>query len=84
MNESHPHENPWVDRIASYLRDHRHSSDTAEGVARWWLNAPVTDWAHVRRALESMVSDGRLERHVTADGREHYRLPAGTGDTSLP
>ena len=83
MNDSHA-VNPWEDAIASYLLDHRQSCDSAEGIARWWLNAPVTEWPRVRQALQAMVSDGRLERLAGADGRDRYRLPGGPGATPRP
>lgn len=82
MNNSPADPNPWVEAIANCFRENRHSSDSAEGIARWWLRAPVSEWPRVRHALEILVSEGRLERIAAADGKERYRLPGPTGGTS--
>ena len=84
MKDSQAKGNAWVEPIASYLRDHRHACDSAEGIARWWLNAPVAEWPRIRCALEHMVSDGRLQRVTGRDGRVYYRLRAQTGGPSVP
>ncbi len=76
--------NAWVAPIAHYLRSHPHASDTAEGIARWWLGAPVTQWSHVGQALASMVRNGQLDCHIAADGREHYRLRHAAAGTPPP
>ena len=83
MNPSNADPDSWAASVADYLRDHPHASDSAEGIARWWLGAPVAEWPRIRQALKSMVSDGRLECHVASDGREHYRRAAASG-TSAP
>jgi hypothetical protein len=82
MNTSPADPNSWVEAIANRFRENPHSSDSAEGIARWWLRVPVSEWPRVRRALEILVSEGRLERIVAADGRERYRLPLPTGTNS--
>jgi hypothetical protein len=82
MNTSPADPNPWVEAIANCFRENRHASDNVEGIARWWLRAPVSEWPRVRRALEILVSEGRLECIAAADGRERYRLPRPTGGNS--
>lgn len=84
MKDSQPHHNPWLERIASYLREHPNASDSAEGVARWWVHAPIAQWPQVRRALDLMVGDGLLECYAATDGRKRYRLPASPGRMPAP
>lgn len=84
MNHPNADSNAWAQPIANYLRAHPRAGDSAEGIARWWLGAPVAEWPHIRRALKSMVSDGHLECYVAADGREHYRLRTAAGGTPPP
>lgn len=78
---SDPSASAWVQPIRNYLHAHPYAGDSAEGIARWWLGAPVAEWPHIRQALQSMVADGQLECHAAADGREHYRLPAAAVGT---
>lgn len=63
----------WTTAITSYLAEHPNASDTAEGIARWWLGADYADWWKVKLALDWMVRRGVLARHMAADGRESYR-----------
>jgi hypothetical protein len=76
MDHSEADADPWVAALTRYLREHPQASDTAEGIARWWLQAAVADWPKVRRAIAAMAAAGRLTVHVAGDGREHYRLAA--------
>lgn len=84
MNKPNPPENPWVARISSYLRENPNSFADAEAVARWWVDAPIAEWARVREALESLVSSGQVVREKAADGRKRYRLAPSAGDSSVP
>ena len=79
MDDSPASANAWVEEITQYLQQHPQAADSAEGVARWWLQAPVGEWPRVRQALDTMVADGRLERTTAADGTQRYRLPARPG-----
>ena len=82
MDDSPASANAWVEEITGYLRQHPQACDSAEGVARWWLQAPVVQWPQVRQALDTMVGDGRLTRTTAADGTERYRLPGGPAGTA--
>ena len=67
--------------IAGYLRANPQASDTADGIARWWLQAAPRDWPTVRAALQAMVQAGTLTSHRAGDGREHFRLAAAGSST---
>jgi hypothetical protein len=84
MDDSPASATAWGTAIADYLRAHPQASDSAEGVARWWLHAPVAQWPRVRQALDALVSQGRRERTTSADGTERYRLPLPAAGTSPP
>ena len=64
--------------IQAYLARHACAADTLQGIAQWWLSemgveVPLPD---VRRALDALVIEGRVERHVLPGGTVIYRAPA--------
>lgn len=63
--------------IALYLRRNPLASDTAEGIARWWLGDMAVGPDSVQRALDELTRLGVLIVQVAADGRRRYRLLSG-------
>jgi hypothetical protein len=62
--------------IDDYLHRHPDASDSAEGVARWWLPAgssPAAD--QVLKALKVLLAEGRLVEVVLPGGRVVYARP---------
>jgi hypothetical protein len=72
--------NPTTVRaLARYLSLHPMASDTAPGIARWWLHDPedVSELG-VLLALEWLESQQLLERAAAPDGRVCFRRAAAT------
>jgi hypothetical protein len=65
--------------ILRYVRAHAHSAETPEGVARWWLARQRFEdtIGMVTAALDELVADGSLERHVLPGGTPVYRARRG-------
>ncbi|MBX3607165.1 MAG: hypothetical protein KF788_17940 [Piscinibacter sp.] len=63
-----------VRALARYLGLHPQASDTAQGIARWWLadQAPVRE-AALLRALEWLERQRLVERVSAPDGRVRFR-----------
>ena len=61
--------------ILRYVRAHAHSAETPEGIARWWLTRQRFEDAIevVQVALDELVAEGSLERHVLPGGAPVYR-----------
>lgn len=61
--------------IERYLRAHPNAADTAEGIAQWWLSKTehASNPAIIQVALNMLVSEGRVDRAVLADGTVLYR-----------
>jgi hypothetical protein len=61
--------------IQRYLGAHPNAADTAEGIAQWWLSKPGrrSSPAMIQVALNQLVSEGRINRSVLADGTVLYR-----------
>jgi hypothetical protein len=68
-----------VREILGYLRTHRHAAETAAGVHRWWL-ADASGWSlsEVNVALERLVREEILERHVLPGGEPLFRTRTTT------
>lgn len=69
-----------VSHLSRYWRQHPDACDTAEGIARWWIDLepqPVPA-ALVQGALGWMSACGVVEALHAIDGRVRYRR-AGTG-----
>lgn len=69
-------------QLSRYLRNHPDGCDTAEGIARWWIDAdeaaiPV---ALVEAALEWMSECQLMEALHAADGRIRYRRASDAAD----
>ncbi len=69
---------PVAKALRAYLRAHPQAADTLEGIREGWLppgDAPGRD--EVSRALEKLVAQGQLEKHISPDGRRLYRKRRG-------
>lgn len=63
-----------AERIMAYLHEHADAADTAEGIAEWWLTeAPRPTTRMISRAMEWLLSQGRIERKHLPDGTVVYR-----------
>lgn len=62
------------EKILNYLLKNPVAGDTLEGVARWWLEGEVVDYAvdTVSEALDSLVKKGVVEK-----------VPAGEKNNSI-
>jgi hypothetical protein len=68
--------------LARYLSANPDASDTAEGIARWWLPAG-TDRGSLMPALSWLTENGFIEVIQAADGHVRYRRqgrPQASGD----
>ena len=66
INETH---NVAAKRLLSYAHENPKASDTAEGIAKWWIRMPLEE---VLPALESLVKLGVWEK-LMRDDRVLYR-----------
>ena len=60
--------------ILRYLRAHPESSDSVEGIQRWWLadaNGSFEEF-EVRAAVERLLRSGHVQRRSLPDGCEVY------------
>jgi hypothetical protein len=64
--------------VLGYLEDHPTAMDTLDGIAEWWILRQQIDIEvrRISRVLESLVSEGTLERHEQ-DGVCFYRRHGG-------
>lgn len=70
-----------VSQLNIYLREHPNSADTAEGITRWWFDAPLRPTTEqVSAALRWMQALGVVEALHAADGKVRYRLQRSAGD----
>lgn len=61
-------------RIMSYLEQHPHSMDTAEGIMRWWIKDNHYDLATVNAALDLLEREGKVKRDIRSDGKQYFSL----------
>jgi hypothetical protein len=63
-----------VHALVAYLLAHPQASDTAEGIARWWLrtDSPGNSML-LQQALDWMEGQGLIESVVAGDGRVRWR-----------
>jgi hypothetical protein len=61
-------------RIERYLESHPNAADSAEGILRWWLARQQYEESisKVERALELLLHDGTVRKHVLIDGQVLY------------
>ena len=57
------------EKLLSYGKNNPKASDTAEGIAKWWIKMPLKD---VLPALESLVETGMWKK-LRRDDRVLYR-----------
>jgi len=63
--------------VVAYLERHPHAEDTVDGISAWWLQGQrLSSRDDLLRALDKLVEEGRLVRHVRLDGscvfRRHF------------
>lgn len=62
--------------ILAYLQHHPGAADTAQGIASWWLPEPLRgDEECVAKALDALLAEGRIHRHVNVDRHMIYTGP---------
>jgi CTP-dependent riboflavin kinase len=63
-----------ADEIRRYLSAHPDAADSRDGVLRWWLTRQRIEESAdaVQRALEYLVSQGKITRKVMQDGTIVY------------
>jgi hypothetical protein len=63
-------------RILDHLVQTPDASDTAQGIAEWWLvEQRIRSAVHdVRQALEDLAREGWIRKLERADGGVHYRV----------
>jgi hypothetical protein len=63
-----------VRQLLMYSRVNPNASDSAEGIARWWLPPdPAVDMQALDEALEFLVARGAFEERQATDGRRRFR-----------
>jgi DNA-binding GntR family transcriptional regulator len=62
-----------MDAIREYLVAHPRATDSADGIAQWWLGDEAAASVQlVRRALERLVADGTVRVIASASGEHLY------------
>ena len=66
--------------ILQYLQNHPNAADTAEGIAEWWLTEQDANESEVfvEQALNHLVKQGLLKRHVLVEETILYELAPPT------
>lgn len=59
-------------QLLAYLKTHPAASDTADGIARWWVAEPA-DAEAVASAMDRLVKRGIVERVAGPDAQLRYR-----------
>jgi hypothetical protein len=59
--------------LAHYLRTHPFASDSASGIAQWWLPPAEVSMEVLECALEWLKQQGAIEESAGADGRTRFR-----------
>lgn len=68
------------EKLTSYVNKNPRASDTAKGIAKWWLKMPLEE---VLPALESLVEQGVWEK-LRRDDRVLYRPNSGSDSNNKP
>ena len=60
--------------IRAYLKAHPNAADSVDGIAKWWLARQryVEALDEIQEALEELVVQGVVAKHVTAGGKTIY------------
>lgn len=69
-----------AEKLASYTNKNPRASDTAEGIANWWLKMPLDV---VLPALESLVELGTWEK-IRREDQVLYRPVSGSDPGNKP
>ena len=63
-----------VRQLLAYTHANPDASDSAQGIARWWLDSTEeVDVQALGNALELLVAAGVFAERIAADGRRSYR-----------
>src|SRR5512133_2462134 len=63
-----------VGQLLMYAQAHPNASDSAHGIARWWLDTgEVVDMQALEEALGILVQRGAFAEKLAVDGRRSYR-----------
>lgn len=65
---------PFAEEIRNYLERYPAASDTATGVARWWIQGPYVErtFDEVRGALEELAEAGLVLKKRNPNGEIQY------------
>lgn len=63
-----------VRQLLMYTHANPNASDSAQGIARWWLDpSEGVNLQALDKALDLLVSRGVFAERIAADGRRSYR-----------
>lgn len=74
MNEHDARLIEVIDAILRYLDSHPDATDTADGIAGWWLRRGSGDVDLVEAALARMLAQGLVERQDNIDRHVLYSV----------
>ena len=70
-----------IEALGRYLLAYPHASDTAAGIANWWMGPGRTvSMESLNRALLRLLEFGVLEQRVGGDGQAFYRRCCSDAD----
>lgn len=66
-----------AEELRHYIKTHPRAADSLEGVAKWWLARQRYEQAveKVERALDYLVAQGDLSKHISSSGGAVYTPP---------
>jgi hypothetical protein len=60
--------------VLAYLERHPQAEDTVDGISAWWLRGQrLSSRDDLLRALDKLVEEGHLVKHVRLDGSCVFR-----------